>query len=274
MPIYHMTVFRAVATQILSFFVEFFNFFHITYTKHYIYKFNYIFSVPDSVASRLLIPHPILDKHKYFNAILYEIAGDSYELMSHDGFIQYVIAQRELRWRLHQKSVQMDSYKAQFSEPKDGNWQNVKKYAGDHGPLLIKDLVPAEKSLQFLEGVLQRIDAFMAQIKTLKGTLFDKDMDIKPWKANELSFYEKMLQRSAFLQGRFIKVKGDVPLNIAMMERRAGASLLRTKFDNTRAKRRAKENKRKNKKRKDERDMRSSLSVIGAMLPGEKSEEV
>ncbi len=64
----------------------------------------------------------------------------------------------------------------------------MKKYAGDHGPLLIKDLVLAEKSLKFLEGVLQRIDAFMAQIKTLKGNLFDKDMDIKPWKANELSF--------------------------------------------------------------------------------------
>ena len=38
-------------------------------------------------------------------------------------------------------------------------------------------------------------------------------------------------------------------------------------------KRRAKENKRKNKKRKMERDLKSCMSVIGAMLPGDKNEK-
>ena len=255
----------------LARFVQFLNFCD---TKHYIHMFKCFFSVPDSVASRLLIPHPILDKHKYFNVVLHEIAGDSYELMSHDTFIQYVVSQRELRWRLRQKAVQIESYEAQFSQPKDGNWQNVKKYAGDHGQLLAKDLIPAEKSLQFLESVLGKIDAFMAEIKMLKGKLFHKDMNIKPWKANELSFYEKLIKTLALLQGKFIKVKGDVHLNITMMKRRAGAGMLSSKSDQVRAKRRAKENKRKQQKRKGEREMRSCLSVLSYMLPGEKGEEI
>ena len=50
--------------------------------------------------------------------------------------------------------------------------------------------------------------------------------------------------------------------------------MLSSKFDNTRAKRHTKENKRKSKKRKVEPDLRSYLSLNGAMLPGEKSEEV
>ena len=85
--------------------------------------------------------------------------------MSHNAFIHYVIAQRELRWRLRQKAIQMESYDAQFSEPKDGNWQNVKKYSGDHCQLLLKDLMPAEKVVQFLEDVLKRIEMLMSVVK-------------------------------------------------------------------------------------------------------------
>ena len=114
----------------------------------------------------------------------------------------------------------------------------------------------------------------MAEIKALKGKLFDKDMDIKPWKANELSFYEKMIKAYALSQGKFVKIKGDVLLNIGIMKRRAGASVLGSKLDQARAKRRAKENKRKNMKRKGQRELRSCLSVIGCMLPGEKSDEI
>ena len=46
------------------------------------------------------------------------------------------------------------------------------------------------------------------------------------------------------------------------------------KFDNAKAKRRAKENESKSKKRKVERDPRSCLSLTRRMLPGEKGVEV
>ena len=52
----------------------------------------------------------------------------------------------------------------------------------------MKDQIPAEKSLQFLENVLGKIEIFMAEIKTLDAKRFEKDMNMKPWKANELSF--------------------------------------------------------------------------------------
>ena len=75
------------------------------------------------------------------------------------------------------------------------------------------------------------------------------------------------------MEGKFIKVKGDVLLNIAILKWRVGATELRSKWDNARRKRRAKENKRKNKKRKMERDLKSCMSVIGSMIPGDKNEE-
>ena len=108
----------------------------------------------------------------------------------------------------------------------------------------------------------------------MKAKLFDKNMSIKPWKTNELSFYDDILHKCASLEGNFIKVKGDVLLNIAMMKRRVGATELSSKWEKARKRRRAKENKRKNNKRKVKRDLKSCMSVFGAMLPGDQNEEV
>ena len=98
-------------------------------------------------------------------------------------------------------------------------------------------------------------------------------MNIKPWKANELSFCDEILHEFASLEGKCITVEGDVLLNIAIMKRRVGAAELSSIWENAR-KRRANENKRGNKKRKMERDLKSPLSVIGVMLPGDNNEEV
>ena len=165
----------------------------------------------------------------------------------------------------------MKSYDAQFSEPKDGNWQNAKKYSEDHCQFLLKDPIPAEKGCS---DVLKRIEMLMSDVKMMKAKLFDKNMSIKPWKANELSFYDDILNKCASLEGKFIKVKGDVLLNIAMMKRSVGTTELSNKWENARKRRRAKENKRKSNKRKMKRDLKSCMSVIGAMLPGDQNEEV
>lgn len=35
-----------------------------------------------------------MDKHKYYNKVLYELFDESYDLMAHENFVKYVIAQR------------------------------------------------------------------------------------------------------------------------------------------------------------------------------------
>ena len=35
--------------------------------------------------------------------------------------------------------------------------QSMKQYSEDHGQFLLKDLIPAEKDVQFFEGVLIRM---------------------------------------------------------------------------------------------------------------------
>ena len=62
----------------------------------------------------------------------------------------------------------------------------------------------------------------MAEIKTLKAKYFEKDMNMKPWNANESSFYYNLIKRSAFLQGNFIKIKGDVLFNLAILKKELG----------------------------------------------------
>ena len=66
----------------------------------------------------------------------------------------------------------------------------------------------------------------MSDVKMMKAKLFDKNMSIKPWKANVLSFYDDILNKCASLEGKFIKAKSNVLLNITMMKRRAGATEL------------------------------------------------
>ena len=47
----------------------------------------------------------------------------------------------------------------------------------------------------------------MAEIKTFKAKYFEKDMNMKPWNANESSFYYNLIKRSAFLQGKLLKLR-------------------------------------------------------------------
>lgn len=127
-----------------------------------------------SIASRLLIPNPIMEKHKFYNELLHELLNDSYELMTHDSFILYVTGQREIGWKIKQKMERMRLYKMKLAESKDGQWQNIRKYVGDQATLTSKDMKPAERCLEFFKGLIQEVDSFIVECKTLRSNLFDK----------------------------------------------------------------------------------------------------
>lgn len=75
-----------------------------------------------SIASRLLIPNPIMKKSKFYNELLHELFNDSYELMTLDAFILYVTGQRETRWKIKQKMERTRLNEMKLAESKDGQW--------------------------------------------------------------------------------------------------------------------------------------------------------
>jgi hypothetical protein len=79
--------------------------------------------VSASIASRLLIPNPIMEKHKFYNELLYDLFNDSYELMTHDAFILYVTGQRQSQWKIKQRMDSMRLYEMKLAESKEGCWK-------------------------------------------------------------------------------------------------------------------------------------------------------
>ena len=197
-----------------------------------------------SIASRLLIPNPITEKHKFYNELLYELFNDSYELMTHDAFILYVTGQRQSQSKIKQRLDSMRLYKIGLTESKDGHWQNMRKYVGDQVMLTSKDMKPAERCVEFMAGIIQEVDSFIVECKTLQSNLFDKENTVKPWKANELFFLENIIKDLSAINAKMVKAKGDIFQNVCYLRRRVLESEA-IQHDNSRPNRRMKENKRK-----------------------------
>jgi hypothetical protein len=221
--------------------------------------------VSASIASRLLIPNPITEKHKFYNELLYELFNDSYELMTHDAFILYVTGQRQSRWKIKQRLDSMRLYEIKLAESKDGHWQNIRKYVGDQVMLTSKDMKPAERCVEFMAGIIQEVDSFIVECKTLRSNLFDKENTVKSWKANELLFLENIIKDLSAIDAKMVKAKGDIFQNVCYLRRRVLESEA-IQHDNSRSNRRMKENKRKSSNRKEQRKLRSCCKVLQEII--------
>ena len=178
-------------------------------------------------------------------------------------------SQRESRWKLKQKMDSIKSYETKMAESSDGHWQNIRKYVVDQAMLTSKDLKPAEDSIKFMSGIINEIDTFIVECKTLRANLFDRENTVKPWKANELLLLEKIIKELLAVHAKMVKTKGDILQNVGYLKRRVLENDA-IQHDNTRSNRRMKENKRKASTRKERRRLKSCYRVlqeiIGSML--------
>lgn len=215
-----------------------------------------------------MIPNPIMDKHKYYNEVLYELFDESYDLMTHDAFIKYVIAQRETRWNFKKKLDVAKSYETRLDESGDGHWQNVRRYSTCEAKLTSKDLKPAERSVEFLTEVINDLNKSISECKTLKSNLFDKSHSVKAWKANELLFFDNVTESLSKTEAKLVKIRGDVDQNIGYLKRRVLESDA-IHQDNARSKKRVKQNRRKSLKRKCQRNIKSCCAVLKKIIEPE-----
>ncbi len=179
-------------------------------------------------------------------------------------------SQRESRWKLKQKMDSIKSYETKMAESSDGHRQNIRKYVVDQAMLTSKDLKPAEDSIKFLSGIINEIDTFIVECKTLRANLFHRENTVKPWKANELLLLEKIIKELLAVHAKMVKTKGDILQNVGGYLKRRVLENDAIQHDNTRSNRRMKENKRKASKRKERRRLKSCYRVlqeiIGSML--------
>ncbi len=131
--------------------------------------------------------------------------------------------------------------------------------------LTSKDLKPAEDSIKFMSGIINEIDTFIVECKTLRANLFDRENTVKPWKANELLLLEKIIKELLAVHAKMVKTKGDILQNVGYLKRR----MLKNdaiQHDNTRSNRRMKENERKASKRKERRRLKSCCRVLQEII--------
>ena len=110
-----------------------------------------------------------MEKYKYYNEVLYELFDESYDLMAHDNFVKYVIALRDTRWNIKKKLDLAKSYETKMLESDDGHWVNIRKYSANEAKLVCKDLKPAERSAEFLSGIIDKLNENISDGKTLKS---------------------------------------------------------------------------------------------------------
>ena len=168
-----------------------------------------------------------MDKHKFYNEVLYELFDESYDLMAHDNFVKYVIAQRDTRWNIKKKLDLAKSYETKMQES-NGHWVNVRKYPANETKLVSKDLKPAERSAEFLSGIIDKLNENIG------------NHSMKPYKANELLFFENIIENLSNTEAKLVTISGDVNQNIGYLKRRVLESDAINQ-DNVRSKRRVKE---------------------------------
>ena len=151
--------------------------------------------MPDKV-KLLLIPHPQSKKHEMYNKIVKCLFEQSFPLMEIDNFLEYAKSQRNLRWKLQEKCSDYETF-FNYKNSKDGQWINVSKYLQpSEKSFKKKDLYKAEKSRQFLNNHLDKINSFITELNGRRNSLFRKDHNVPEFKSNELLLYDDLLTRS------------------------------------------------------------------------------
>ena len=143
----------------------------------------------------LIIPNPLKESHLFYNNVLFDLVKASYELMATEQFRSYVISQRVHRWKLNEN---FNRIKSQFQHllrnGKSGNARNVSKYASeDQGSFLAKDVRCIENTEAVVKGLFDKVSSLKSSVTLYRSNLFTKELQIRPWKANERSYYGKFI---------------------------------------------------------------------------------
>ena len=156
--------------------------------------FFFFISVPKDL-QELVVPNPINETNKIYNNILFELYKSGYDLMSPLQFKNYVVSQRLLRKKFNDKLKKVNNeFQDLINGGKSGNSYNVIKYTSDDSMFVAKDVRRAENTLKVLTDLQNKLCELKKMFIQYRSNLFDSEHKIKDWEANELAFYDKLIE--------------------------------------------------------------------------------
>ena len=138
------------------------------------------------------LPTALKESHIFFNQLLHKLFEEIYDLLSPAQFKDYVISQRVIHWKL------MFTVEKSFDDllvtHSSGYGENVVKYTSEEASqFTVKDLRRSENTSKIIKELLVKINDASSLITTYHSNLFDSNHVIKSWKANEMAFYELLI---------------------------------------------------------------------------------
>ena len=108
-------------------------------------------------------------------------------------FEKEVLQQRHSRWKITQI---INEWKEKVNNllgegSKDGNSQNIQRFSTlELGPIQTGDGAKAEAAKAVIDSAVSHISTSVDVIMKQRSTLFNRENNVKPWKANELKLYD------------------------------------------------------------------------------------
>ena len=141
------------------------------------------------------LPTALKESHIFLNQLLHELFEEIYDLLSPVQFKDYVISQIVIRWKLVST---VEKIKKSFDDllvtHSSRYGENVVKYTSEEAcQFTVKDLRRSENTSKIIKELLVKINDASSLITTYRSNLFDSNHVIKPWKANEMTFYDSLI---------------------------------------------------------------------------------
>ena len=234
--------------------------------------FFFFISVPKDL-QELVIPNLVNETNKMYNNILFEMYKSSYDLMSPLQFKNYVVSQRLLRKKFNDKLKKVSNeFQDLINGGKSGNSCNVIKYARDDSMFVAKDVRRAENTLKVLTDLQNKICELKKMFIQYRSNLFNSEHKIKDWEANELAFYDKLIENCIEMYDQTESKCNKIQSVINDLKRKFSSDEADEKEDRRKKQRKA-ENEAKARTDKEKRLFSSSFCLYRSILEGKLSEE-
>ena len=133
---------------------------------------------------------------EFYNELTTELYEAIYDLIPYLQFKSYLLGQRITRSKIKGSVSNIISKVAKVLVPnnKDDNAINVTKYSSGLTNISVHDVYCVENTKLKVEEFLQQLSDVKKIIEASRSSLFNEKMNVKPWKVNELVFYDKQLE--------------------------------------------------------------------------------
>ena len=104
---------------------------------------------------------------------------------------------------------------------KDGNSQNIQRFSTDElGSIQTGDCAKAEAAKDIIDSAVSNISTYIDVIMKQRSSLFNKENNVKSWKANELKFYDDRMADLEAMRGKLEECQTKIITNIGTLKRK------------------------------------------------------